>query len=70
MAEKVSVDRDDLQKLLSAAFQIGKDREFVNLTEEEKKKHIDDLINATIEVAMKTAEDAGKKPEEYWDGYL
>ena len=53
MPTEVSVDQSEIEELLKAAFQVGKDRNSENITDEEHEKHIEVLINAATLVGLK-----------------
>jgi hypothetical protein len=71
MPTEVNIDQSELEKLLQAAFQVGKDRNLENITDGDRAKHIEDLINEAIPIALKIGiANSEKGVKEYYGNYV
>ena len=72
-SDNVEVKLEEIQSLLQTAFDLGKQRDFENVSKETLHRLIDLLVSAAMPIAFEVGAALGKSPEEtkeYWGVYL
>ena len=74
--ERMSEDREvrlkyeSVRKLVVAALAVGKDRDFVNLSDDDRETHINHLVDEAKALAIELAEATEGRAEDLFAGYL